>query len=280
MSQPLIECKNCGNHFNGRYCNHCGEKVYDQKDKSVVHILEEVFHFISHFDGSFFKTLKTVLVTPGKMSADYSTGIRKKYFKPISFFLVLVVAYLLFPKFHGLNMKFSTYVSAQYRYAWYAGPVAAYKIKASQFTGYELGAIYDHMSPAIAKLCLLLLIPLCALVISVLFSRPKKYFFDHFILSVELMSFFIFSLYLFLPLLALLVEKCIPGLNYLFFDGSWLWVFFYVLFGMYVTIAFKNFYHQPVWVCFLKAVLFYFVFTFVVQYVYNTILYFLIMLLI
>ena len=278
MSHPLIECKNCGNHFHGKYCNECGEKVYDQKDKSIVHILEEVFHFISHFDGSFFKTLKTVLITPGKMSSDYSNGIRKKYFKPVSFFLLLVVAYLLFPKFQGLNMKFSAYVTAQYRYSWFAAPVAAYKIKAEHTTGYELGALYDHISPAIAKFCLLLLIPLCTVVISGLFIRSKKYFFDHFILSVEVMSFFIFLFFLFMPLLALLVEKFIPTLNYLFYDGSWLWIFFKVIFGIYVTAAFRTFYKQAVWLSFLKAVLFYFVFSFGIQYVYNTVLYLLIML--
>lgn len=278
MSQPLIECKNCGNHFHGKYCNECGEKVYSQKDKSLSHIFGEVFHFISHFDGSFFKTLKTILVSPGKMSLDYSSGIRKKYFKPVSLFLVLVVAYLLFPQFRGLNMQFGTYLSEQYRYAWFAVPVATYKIKTQHISGLELGVLYDHTSPAIAKLCLLMLIPLSALAISVLFFKKRKYFFDHFILSVEILSFYIFSQYLFLPVLALIAEKFAPFLNYLFYDDSWLWISFYILFGIYVTAAFKGFYKQPLWLCFLKAVLFYFVFTFVIQYVYNTVLYLLIML--
>lgn len=212
------------------------------------------------------------------MSLDYSEGIRKKYFKPVSLFLVLVVAYLLFPQFHGLNMQFGTYVSEQYRYAWFAAPLAAYKIKTQHISGLELGTLYDHTSPAIAKLCLLLLIPLSALVISGLFFKKRKYFFDHFILSVEILSFYIFSQYLFLPFLSLLAKKFAPSLNYLFNDDSWVWISFYILFAIYVTAAFKTFYKQPLWLALLKSILFYFVFTFGIHYVYNTVLYLLIML--
>src|SRR4051812_49053712 len=95
-------CKNCGNRFNGKFCNQCGEKVYTDKDRSVLHFVEEGFHFLTHFDGNFITTLKAIFIRPGQLSQDYSIGIRKKYFKPLSLFLILVVLYLLFPMFRGL----------------------------------------------------------------------------------------------------------------------------------------------------------------------------------
>ena len=87
---PLI-CKNCGNSFTGKYCNQCGEKVYGEKDKSVFHFFEEGLHFITHFDGTFFNTLKKLFTQPGQLSVDYCNGKRKSYFKPLSLFLLLVV---------------------------------------------------------------------------------------------------------------------------------------------------------------------------------------------
>src|SRR6266700_2612526 len=105
----LITCKNCGNRFSGKFCNQCGEKVYTEKDKSVLHFFEEGIHFITHFEGTFFTSLKAILTKPGLLSTDYCNGTRKKYFKPLSFFLVIVVVYLLFPVFSGLNMPMRSY---------------------------------------------------------------------------------------------------------------------------------------------------------------------------
>src|SRR6478736_8508316 len=104
--QPAVHiCKNCNNSFSGKYCNHCGEKLYHEKDRSVFHLFEEGLHFLTHFDGTFFNTLKKIFTKPGQLSVDYCNGKRKTYFKPLSFFLLLVVLYLLFPVFEGLNMK-------------------------------------------------------------------------------------------------------------------------------------------------------------------------------
>src|SRR6476661_8388751 len=100
-----ITCKNCGNRFTGNFCNECGEKVYTVKDKMVTHFFEDGFHFITHFEGKFFTTIKTLFSKPGQVSLDYTNGIRKKYFKLLSLFLLLVILYLLFPVFQGLNMK-------------------------------------------------------------------------------------------------------------------------------------------------------------------------------
>ena len=97
-------CKACHNRFTGKYCNVCGEKAFDEHDKSMAHVAEEVFHFVSHLDGTLINTLRAIFTKPGQLSLDYCNGIRKKYFKPVSFFLLLVVVYLLFPVFRGLNM--------------------------------------------------------------------------------------------------------------------------------------------------------------------------------
>ena len=83
LLMPENECKNCGNRFTGKYCNVCGEKVYTEKDKSIKYIIEEGFHFLTHFEGTFLKSLKAIITRPGTLSLDYCNGIRKKYFKPL-----------------------------------------------------------------------------------------------------------------------------------------------------------------------------------------------------
>src|SRR5688500_11303954 len=146
-------CKSCGNVFTGKFCNQCGEKVYTDHDKSMGHILEEGFHFITHFEGKFLVTLKTLLLQPEKLSNEYSSGIRKKYFKPLSFFLLLVVLYLIFPLFRGLNMDLQDHLhNAHY------GDYGTGKIKAiMQAKSWSLEQVTDKYHAVSAKVSKFLL---------------------------------------------------------------------------------------------------------------------------
>ena len=262
----------------GKYCVNCGEKVYQEHDKNIIHLFDEVIHFVTHFDGSFLTTLKTFLTKPGKYAADYSAGIRKKYFKPISFFLVIVIIYLLFPLFQGLDMRFQTYISKGNDASWYALPLAKKKMQQHELSLTELAGKYDKKSPAFAKILLLILIPMSALALSVLFYRPRRYYFDHFILSTEILSFYIFLQFLFLPLLAICTVALFPSLAYLFNDGSWILYIFYFILAIYFGLAFQAFYGQKRWISILKAIIFFFVFFIVIRKLYNFLLYYLVML--
>ena len=97
----FLTCQNCGNTFVGKYCNSCGQQYLGHDDKSFLHLIEEVLHFITHFEGSFWLTLKTLLIHPGVLSKEYCAGKRKKYFRPLSFFMLIVVFYLVFPILQG-----------------------------------------------------------------------------------------------------------------------------------------------------------------------------------
>jgi hypothetical protein len=176
MEQQTHNCKNCSNEFIGKYCNVCGEKVFTDQDKKVLHLFEEGFHFITHFEGSFLTTIKTVFTKPGKFSLDYCNGIRKKYFKPVSLFLCFVVLYLLFPRFQGLNMKLNTYASEQYGFRWIAAPLIQKKMKSKNIDYNQLAVIYDSKSASISKIGLFLIIPLAASILLLLFYKKKYYF--------------------------------------------------------------------------------------------------------
>lgn len=277
MSLPQHTCKSCGNHFEGKYCNQCGEKVFTDHDKSVLHLFEEAFHFITHFEGKFFVTLKAFLSKPGKLSLDYSAGIRKKYFKPVSFFFILVILYLLFPRFEGLNMKLDTYTFPEYGYAGIALPLIKTKMKNKEMTYRQVAEKYDQKSPKISKLGLFLFLPFSALVLFILFYSKKRYFFDHFIAGTEITSFYIFSHFLFLPFCAFLVSKLAPGAIYMFDDGAWTWWVMLGCFALFIFLALKRIYRQAWWLTLLKSALFLFIFTNLIRYVYGLIILLLVM---
>ena len=273
-----ITCKNCGHVLTGKYCSRCGEKIFSEQDKSLSNLLQESFHFVTHFDGTFFHTLKTFFSQPGKMSSDYCFGIRKKYFKPISFFLMLVILYLLSPRFQGLNMKMETYSKKYYNFTWLSLPVINAKMKRHSVSYMELAQKYNDKSTKIAKGGLLLLIPLSAIVLMAFYFKRGKPFFDHIIIATEINSFYIFSHFLFFPFIAFIVSKIAPAYNYIFADDSSLWLVVIGIFALFILLALKNFYKEKWWLTIIKALLFLIIFSVGIKYVYGTLIFLLVML--
>lgn len=252
MDPFLITCKNCGNQFSGKYCNKCGEKFYTDHDKKLSHVFEEVFHFITHFDSKFLKTLKYFLVKPGLVSKEYCEGKRKKYYKPVSLFLVGVVIYLLFPLLQGLNISFSNHINnnnvfhIQYSRNW-----ALHKMQVYHLTEHDLAEKCNHLSPKFAKVLLFVMLPLTALGLALIFRRKRRYFFDHFILATEINTIFLFLFFILVPLLFVTISSLfhVP-LSY--GDNSIIFVSLQVLLVFFVLISsFRKFY----FVSFIKALL-------------------------
>jgi hypothetical protein len=272
-------CKNCSQPLLGKFCSNCGEKVYTSHDKSIGHFFEEGVHFITHFDGKFFTTLKTIVTKPGTLSLDYCNGIRKKYFKPLSLFLVVVVLYLLFPKFQGLNMKFATYVNKNNNYSFYAIPVAKNKLTTLQISGNELADHYNARSEKFAKPFLLILLPLSAFVLWLLFYRRRQLFFDHFVLSVELNTILIGLQFLLVPLVAVISVKLYAPSESFFQDDSFSFFLLENLLLLFITaLAIKKFYNQNWWWTIIKSVLFLALYLFIIVDIYKMLLYITVML--
>lgn len=271
-------CKNCSNRFVGNYCNNCGEKVYSAHDKKLSHILDEALHFITHFNGSFFTTLKTVLFRPGKLSLDYCEGIRKKYFKPISFFLFCIIIYLLLStfsqSFRGLNMSFSSYVNPDYEYRNAVISFVKMKMAATGMTADQLAKKYNDASPGFAKIMLLVYLPLVGLTFKLLYFRRRLYYFDHLIFATEFVSFYVFFIFLLTSMLALIVSAIYPPGRSWFTDKSVLGPVFQLIILIWIVVASKRFYQQSwVWTI-VKAIAFLVLFFFVISYIYNLILFF------
>lgn len=271
----MTTCKNCSNSFNGKYCNICGEKVYTEHDKSVLHFVEEGLHFITHFEGTLFITIKTFFSSPGKLSVDYCNGIRKKYFKPIPLFLLLIVLYLLFPFFDGLNMKME-YYAKQSLYGNYAQQkIEEAKTKTGLST--ELLSEKFHVkAEKSSKFLLISLIPFTALVFYGMSFLKRKFFFDSMVYSAEINSFYLIWGFFTLPLLMtifLFLSNKVFG-SHLVFSETWVGLLIYLPTCIYVAISSRKFYDFKVWQSLLFTIAFLFSHVVIVYSLYKFILFF------
>ncbi|MEO6406401.1 MAG: DUF3667 domain-containing protein [Ferruginibacter sp.] len=267
-------CKNCGNHFSGKYCNACGEKVYTQADKKIKYLVADVFHFISHFEGKFLLTVKTILTKPGKFSFDYCDGIRNKYFKPLSFFLLLVIIYLIFPIAQGLNMSLSSHVNAS-TYSGYAKSEVIKLLRVKHFSEDFLIESFHKKSEIVSKLLLVLIIPLMAWLTWAITRKKQKLYFDHFIFSTEINSFMVLWGFLILPLLSGLVYWIISLLTKKeYFSDIAFAVILISFICIFLFMASMRFFSFRVWQSLLFSIIYVAVYVSIIQFVYKFLLFF------
>lgn len=271
---PRHTCKNCQQTFAGRYCNYCGEKLYTDHDRTFSHFVHEGVHFLTHFEGTFFTTLRYIFTRPGKLSADYCFGIRKSLFKPLSLFLLLCVLYLLFPVFEGLNMRLQFHLSGNV-YSEFARQQTADVLRVHQWNDAQMADAFQQQSTKVSKFLLLLLLPLTALFFWALTFKRRKFYFDQMVFATEINSVYLIWGFMVLPLLLFIfhvIYRAITGLVFRFTDSG-IGVVLYAVLLLYVVLAARRFYRLKAWQAILVAILFYFAHYIIVQIIYKFVLF-------
>lgn len=188
LSLPEQICKSCGNEFRGLYCNVCGEKVIESKDRSFRVFLNHILIATTTVDNKFVKSLALTVRKPGFLSREYVDGRRVKYMRPLQMFFILNLIYFLFPVLQMFNSSLYTqlYVLPHRQMA---REVVSKKVGAEGLSiqGFEM--MYNDKTNGLAKLLLVLFVVLAWLPLSLIFRKKDRYFTDHLALSVELTSF-------------------------------------------------------------------------------------------
>lgn len=83
----MIICKNCNTRFQDKYCSNCGQKA-TVTELSMKELLHETWHSVTHTDKGILRLLKDLTLTPKSVYLNYFAGQRKKYFSPVTFFLI------------------------------------------------------------------------------------------------------------------------------------------------------------------------------------------------
>ena len=87
-------CRNCGTPLHGPYCAGCGQ--FDaQPDPSLRELLADAWESLTNVDGKVTVTLRTLLLRPGRLTAEYLAGRRARYLPPFRLYLICSVAFFL-----------------------------------------------------------------------------------------------------------------------------------------------------------------------------------------
>ncbi|MEZ4874289.1 MAG: DUF3667 domain-containing protein [Flavobacteriaceae bacterium] len=94
MKTEKTYCKNYNAPVATNFCGTCGQKasVHKITFKETFQDLADSFFSVN---APFFKTLSLLFWNPGKLIREYLEGRRKTYYKPVAFFVLITVVYLL-----------------------------------------------------------------------------------------------------------------------------------------------------------------------------------------
>lgn len=87
-------CRNCRTALQGPYCAQCGQ--FDAPpDPSLRELLGDAWESLTNVDGKVTVTLRTLLLRPGRLTAEYLAGRRARYLPPFRLYLICSVAFFL-----------------------------------------------------------------------------------------------------------------------------------------------------------------------------------------
>jgi hypothetical protein len=255
MSLPEHICKSCGNTFRGAYCNVCGEKVIEARDRKFGQVMGKVLIATTIVDNKFIRGLKLMVMNPGFLSREYVEGRRVNYMKPLQMFFILNLIYFLFPILQLFNSSLYTQMHVL-PHARIAREVVARKITEEHMNvkGFEL--MYNEKTTNLAKMLIVVFVALGSLPLSLIFAKRNRYFTDHVALSIELTSFNIAVNAIGLTLLFWIISKVLhwshTGGTYL--NDLTLTIIFIMTNLYFIFRAARTFYNQKGKRLILKAV--------------------------
>lgn len=87
-------CLNCGTPLRGQYCGQCGQRARSRLI-SLWELVRDAFGDLFEIDSRLWQTLIPLLFRPGKLTADYLQGRRARFMPPFRSYLVLSLLFFV-----------------------------------------------------------------------------------------------------------------------------------------------------------------------------------------
>ena len=205
-------CPNCGSVADGNYCPQCGQKTHLPEDtfwRMIARFVGQYFNY----DSKMWRTLKTLLFYPGKLTLEYRAKRRQRYIPPISLYMFVTIVFFLILSIADSGSSsnntaaatpYQDSVAAQHYTDSADASLAKQNIKVNvkrekrilafrhwlkahrRKSGEALNMDMEHNFPKI----FFLMIPVLALLLKICFAKDKNYYFvDHAVFAMHVHSF-------------------------------------------------------------------------------------------
>src|SRR5262245_35889320 len=175
-------CGTCDAVLTGPFCSQCGEAQRHDGDLALRHLLHDAVHEFTHVDGKIWRTIRALILEPGRLTKEYWEGRRGSWIRPFRLYLTIYILHLLLlPNVAGpLAFRFAAYRDANGKPHISVGTVAE-KHAIDEKLVNEVQHVYKWAQYAS--------LTLFAGVMFLLYRRRQRYFGAHMILAMHFYSF-------------------------------------------------------------------------------------------
>lgn len=87
-------CLNCNYVVENRFCPNCGQENIDTR-KTFHHLFIHFFEDLTHYENSFWKTIRNLILKPASLTKEYLSGKRMSYLAPVRLYIFISFATFL-----------------------------------------------------------------------------------------------------------------------------------------------------------------------------------------
>ena len=176
----------------------------ESTDYSLRRYLVEFFEVVTNADSRFVRSFRALLVRPGELTAAYFAPRRDEFLRPQQILLFSSVFFFFTQPligFNGLNSPLAIHLS-QTPYSSLVNPWVMDEVARRGVELEAYRATFDAAVDAHARSLAFLLVPIFALLMTLVFWRPRRFFVQHLVFATHVIAF----LLLLMPPLVLAVS--------------------------------------------------------------------------
>jgi hypothetical protein len=185
-------CPTC-QHANSplEYCPACGEPRLHPHRLTLTGVAEQAVESLFHSDSRIPRTLKTLVLQPGRITQAWAYGERRPWMAPFQLFLFLNIVFYFAQSVAGINLQFPR-LESHLNSSIYS-PLAQKLMKSHLDqrggTVAELTSSFDHQQRTNSKLLVLAMVPAFALMLRLAFPMRRLLDAVHVVFSLHFYAF-------------------------------------------------------------------------------------------
>lgn len=250
-------CPACGRAIEENYCARCGELRPEKRDYSVRHFFGQAIETFTSVDTRLSRTVSTLVRTPGKLTADFMSGLRHPFVQPLQLFLLTNVVFFLMNSVTGYNTFTTPLFTHLYRlpYSSLARAVALPYVAGRDIPLSEYAQRFDDAAALQARSLIIIMVPIFSMFVVAAYRRARRYYVEHLVFSLHLYAFLLLTLSV-LQLVSILTVSALRGAGYRPSAGSidaTLTFILVVVIGIYLYRALRRLYDEGRLVVLMKS---------------------------
>ncbi len=197
-SPPAASCANCGQRLDGAFCSACGQSADDRAGMKLGQYFRESIQILTNTDSHLLRSFATLIARPGQLTAEYHEGRRARYLRPLQIFILCNAIYFVAQPLTGWNTlttPLRIHMSGL-PYSDLATGMVESRLAAGTMSLEEYALVFDATIRGLASTMVILMVPLFAAALSVVFAFTRRYFVEHLVFSTHVVSFFLLAILL------------------------------------------------------------------------------------